>query len=202
MIEAVRGRLVRIDEASIVVEVGGISLALSVPPSNALLQRSVGEDIAVPTYLHVRDDGMELFGFHDEDERRLFLALRKVAGIGPRLALSIVGALPPRTVQAAVTSGDLRTLQRAPGVGKKLAQRLILELKDKLAFAEIDGGDPAVATQPSPRSGNWHDAALALATLGFDAGQIDRALASVRRDVAETAAVSTIVQAALRWLRS
>jgi Holliday junction DNA helicase RuvA len=201
MIDAVSGRLARVDDGSIVIDIGGISLVLSTPPSSALLNRSVGEEIVVPTYLHVRDDGMELFAFDDEDERTLFLALRRVAGIGPRLALAIVGTLSPRTVQSAVASGDLRTLQRAPGVGKKLAQRLILELKDKLSFAQGGEAQLPKAVLVAPAAENWHDASLALATLGFDAGRIERALAVVRREVDASATVDIIVQGALRWLR-
>lgn len=201
MIDGLRGRLVRTGQSSLVIEVGGVSLAVSVPVSSPFLRRAPGEEVQIPTHLSVREDAMELFGFSDERERSLFLMLRTISGIGPRLALAIVGALSSAALVAAVAAGDTRALQRAPGVGRKLAQRMLLELKDKLDLPDQLAPLVSAPGQDKTAGGPWQDAGLALGALGFDATRIAAALARVRGRLNDEAPTAEIVRNALHVLR-
>ena len=164
--DSIRGRLLRRGGGTVVVEVGGMALAVAVSSAteSALSSVEIGNEVRVPTYLNLRQDAVELFGFIDDEERGLFRALLVVSGIGPRLALAIVGALPPHDFVRALTLGDEKTLQRAPGVGRKLAQRMLVELRDRFSAADAA---PARSMAPSAQD-SWSDAVLALVTLGYD----------------------------------
>ncbi|MAE71398.1 MAG: Holliday junction branch migration protein RuvA [Gemmatimonadetes bacterium] len=197
MIEAVRGRLVRSYEGRVIVEVGGLELGIVVPSTSALIGRGAGEEIRVPTHLHVREDALELYGFAHEEERTLFKTLLGISGIGPRLALSIVGAIDPLSFARSIATGDHGTLQRAPGVGRKLAERMLLELRDRYVGPNRALPKSAANAPPAP----WDDAATALITLGYDRSKIAHTLAILREDPGDSPSTDAIVRAALKRLR-
>lgn len=167
MIDFLRGMVVEVADDSIVVDVGGVGFRVYCPVPQQFRQ-SAGEPVLVYTYLHMREDEWVLYGFSQLPERTLFRQLLTVTGIGPKLAMSILGAAAFGEIAAAIAGGDVATLTRLPGVGKKTAQRLIVELKDKLEVPWTDAADPMAALpDPAPPGGIWTEVAAALQSLGY-----------------------------------
>lgn len=175
MISSVRGPVLSIGLDHAVVEVGGVGLAVQAAPGTlATLRR--GEEARLATALVVREDSLTLYGFTDADTRELFGLLQTVTGVGPRLALAILAVLEPRELCRALAEGDTTALKRVPGVGLKSAERLVLELKDKVDAA------PGGATAPPtarPRVGGRDHVVEALVGLGFAAKQAESAVDAV-----------------------
>lgn len=138
MIGRVRGTLAALRATVAVVDVGGVGYEVVVTPRTAADLPGLGEDVVLHTHLVVRDDGMALHGFGTEQERDLFRILLGASGIGPKVAMAVLGALRPDEIRRAVASEDVDTLTTVPGIGKRGAQRLVLELKPKLVTAEVD----------------------------------------------------------------
>ena len=194
MIASVRGEVLQIALDHAVVEVGGVGLAvLAAPATLAGLRR--GEQARLATALVVREDSLTLFGFADDEQRELFGLLQSVGGIGPRMALATLAVLTPDQLTAALHDGDVKTLTRVPGIGQKVAQRMVLELKDKVVAV------PAAVAAPAVGSGNPRrdEVVEALVGLGFTArpaeAAVDQALAA---DAAADAAA--LLRAALTAL--
>jgi Holliday junction DNA helicase RuvA len=159
-----------------VVEVGGIGFAVQAAPGTlATLRR--GDEARLATALVVREDSLTLYGFPDADTRELFGLLQTVTGVGPRLALAILAVLEPRELCRALAEGDTVALKRVPGVGLKSAERLVLELKDKVA-TPYGGASDAATTVRSPASGR-DNVVEALVGLGFAAKQAESAVDAV-----------------------
>ena len=131
MIASVRGRVAAIAPDSAVVEVGGVGLQVVCTPST-LANLRVGEEARLATSMVVREDSLTLYGFADDDARGLFELLQTASGVGPRLAQAVLAVHPPDVVRKAIATGDLNTLTRVPGIGKKGAERLVLELRDRI----------------------------------------------------------------------
>jgi Holliday junction DNA helicase RuvA len=150
MIASVNGRVAAVSPDGAVVEVGGIGLAVQCTPGT-IARLQVGENARLSTSLIVREDSLTLYGFADDDERQLFELLQTANGVGPRLAQAVLAIHPPREVRRAVSTADVKALMQVPGIGKKGAERLILELRDRLGSitsdTTLDG--PAVAGLPS-----------------------------------------------------
>ncbi len=194
MIASVRGEVLEIALDHAVVEVGGVGLAvLAAPATLAGLRR--GEQARLATTLVVREDSLTLFGFADDEQRELFGLLQSVGGIGPRMALATLAVLTPDQLTTALHDGDVKTLTRVPGIGQKVAQRMVLELKDKVVAV------PAAVAAPVAGSGNPRrdEVVEALVGLGFTArpagSAVDQALAA---DAAADAAA--LLRAALTAL--
>ena len=141
MIEHVRGVLQYKSPAFVIVETGGIGYRINLPFSNYELLPVKGDEIKINTYLHCREDGLSLYGFLNQEERDFFLLLISISKIGPKSALGMLSSVSPSEFRKAIKRGDLATLTDIPGVGKKTAQRLILELKEKIAAEEEEEGD-------------------------------------------------------------
>jgi Holliday junction DNA helicase RuvA len=174
MIASVRGQIVSVELDHAVVEVGGVGLAVHAAPATlATLRR--GEQARLATSLVVREDSLTLYGFADAAARELFVLLQTVSGVGPRLALAMLAVLDPETLRTALAGGDLSVLTRVPGIGRKGAERLILELRDKVgalaagAGESATGGGSAIRTQVTD----------ALVGLGFAARQAEQAVDAV-----------------------
>ncbi len=168
----IRGELVLIDQNFAVIDAAGVGYKLTVSGhTHAALPRSPEKqkNVTLYTYLSVREDGVELFGFATLEELNIYKLLISVSGIGPKAALSLLSFLSPEKIALAVCSEDKKLIAKAPGIGPKTAARIILELKDKLhADASADGGE-AIAVAPSAASGNHSAEALdALMVLGFN----------------------------------
>ena len=155
MISSVRGEVLDIGLDHAVVEVGGVGLAVHATPTTlAGLRR--GERSRLATALVVREDSLTLFGFADDEERELFGLLQTVSGIGPRIALATLAVLSPDVLRRALADGDITTITRVPGIGRKGAERLVLELRDKVVAPAAAAATLPVAVereQPAPRAG-------------------------------------------------
>lgn len=178
MISSVRGEVLSIGLDHAVVEVGGIGLAVFATPATLAGMRR-GEPARLATTMVVREDSLTLFGFADDDERELFGLLQTVSGIGPRIALATLAVLHPDVLRRALTDGDLTTLMRVPGIGRKGAERLVLELRDK-----VDAPATGPAQLPATNGAHPHREQVveALVGLGFTAKPaevaVDKALAA------------------------
>lgn len=169
-------------DGTIVVDVGGVGYEVMVPLGTVGRARRDGEAVTLHVVTHVREDAITLFGFATDHDRATFRQLTAVAGIGPRIAVSILGALPPNELAAAVARSDVKRLQSVPGVGRRLAERLALELKDKLTAGPV-GAVPAMPgtlpTAPTPTAPVGPTGALAvtLINLGFKPQEAERVAA-------------------------
>lgn len=146
MIGMLHGRVDSVDAASVLIEVGGVGYEVRMPSAD-LASIHVGQDVKVYTSLNVSQDAITLFGFGTMASKRMFLQLQKVSGIGPKVALSLLSTLPPDRLARAVADGDAVALAKAPGLGKKGAQKIILELKGSIDLSQIEGSsDVGVAS--------------------------------------------------------
>ena len=163
-----------------VIDCGGVGYACRTT-NNTLARLKKGETARLYTYLNVREDAMELYGFYSENELNCFQLLIGVSGVGPKAALSILSSSTPETLAMSIITGDEKALTVAPGIGKKIAQRVILELKDKLAKGQIAPGGESyggtgVTVIPENKSS---EAAAALAVLGYSTAEINIALKGI-----------------------
>ena len=195
MISYIKGELTEILEDSIVVEAGGIGYRIMVPGSLFGGLPGTGKTIKVYTYFQVKEDAMSLYGFFSRDDVNMFRMLIGVSGIGPKGALGILSALTPDELRFAVLAEDAAAIARAPGVGKKTAQKCILELKDKLDLQEAFEIKSAHAAQAAQGTGEdpRDEAIQALTALGYSAAEAMRA---VRR--AEGATAEELIRSALK----
>ncbi|MEJ2887012.1 Holliday junction branch migration protein RuvA [Actinomycetospora aeridis] len=201
MISSVRGEVLAVGLDHAVVEVGGIGLAVQATPSTlARLRR--GQPARLDTALVVREDSLTLFGFADAAERELFLLLQTVSGVGPRLALAALAVLDPAALSHALADGNITTLTSVPGIGRKGAERLIIELRDKVAPpSPADGGDDLPASPVV--AGTLRDQVVeALVGLGFAAKPAEKAVDEVLGGSEDGGAAdsSTVLRAALTRL--
>ncbi len=176
MIARLRGRSLGSTADGLVLDVAGVGYLVHATPS-AVRKADGGGETTVETYLHVRDDALQLFGFADTAERELFVQLLSVNGVGPKVALAIVSGSPASELRRAIVREDAARFQAIPGIGKKTAERIVLELKEKL------GGGAGDA--PAPREGGEGHAVAreALMELGYTVGEAEQALASVDPDL-------------------
>ncbi len=190
MIASVRGEVLSVGLDHAVVEVGGVGLTVhAVPATLATLRR--GEQTRLPTALVVREDSLTLYGFADQESRELFWLLQTVSGVGPRLALAMLAVLDPETLRTALAEGNLSLLTQVPGIGRKGAERLVVELRDKVGAIAAAGGDGRAAPQHDGQGRT--QVTEALVGLGFAARQAEQAveqvLAGGEADGADSSAV-------------
>ena len=166
----------------LVIEAGGVGYSLYCSLNTVQNALSVGEMMRVYTYLNVTQDGITLFGFGTKEERAMFLRLTSVSGIGPKTAIGILGSMSMRDLTLAIVMGDTATLSRAPGIGKKTAQRIALELKEQISDDEVEGLSVSGAKTAVPLQPNdpMTEAMIALQSLGYTAGEAMQALSAVR----------------------
>ncbi|HTM01516.1 MAG TPA: Holliday junction branch migration protein RuvA [Candidatus Omnitrophota bacterium] len=198
MIDALSGTLVSKMPTSAVVRMGGISIRLHISVSCFETLPAVGQTLSLLTYLHVREDALQLYGFADHVERELFERMIAVSGIGPRLAVGILSGATASRVREALQAGDAEFLQTLPGVGKKLAQRLVVELSEK---APAMGAAPAAAGTPGALGAHTTvvaDAAAALTALGFSRSGAMGAAQDAVQELGAAANVESVVRRALQ----
>ncbi|MGD2061964.1 MAG: Holliday junction branch migration protein RuvA [Nitrospirota bacterium] len=177
MIAELRGKLSRKAPEEIVVDVQGVGYRLVVPLSTYLALPDVGAETRLLVHTLVREDALELFGFASDAERRLFRLLLTVQKVGPRLAVAALSGLAPDVFVVAVQAGDAARIATVPGIGRKTAERLVLELKDRVAGVAVDGHHNGGAP-----NGLEEDARSALTNLGYRPQVVEQALAAVRAD--------------------
>ena len=192
MIAELSGTLLRRTPAGVVVDVGGVGFSLLVPLSTYRELGRVGSEVRLHTHLHVREDALELFGFVTTSELAMFRALISVSGIGPKLGLAVLSGLSPDVLQRAVVEEDLALLTSVSGIGRKTAQRMIVELKEKLSGLEVAtiGG--------SGEAEDTGDAVLALMSLGVKREKAREAVLAVQRECGPDLPVEEIIKRALR----
>lgn len=199
MIASLTGEVLTARLDSVVVEVGGVGLLVHTTPATAAAARP-GESMRLATSLVVREDSLTLFGFADDDERALFEQVQTVSGVGPRLALAMLAVHPPQQLATAIAGGDVKALTKVPGIGKKGAERIVLELRDKVVSVSGDGGQAAPQAVVPATAGD-DQVAEALIGLGWSAKQAEDAVAKVAaRPEAEGANTPTVLRLALREL--
>jgi len=201
MIASVRGTVLAVRLDAAVVEVGGVGMLVQATPATLAALR-VGQEARLATSLVVREDSLTLFGFADDDERDVFETVQTVSGIGPRLALAMLAVHTPDGLRAAVAGQDLNALVKVPGIGRKGAQRIVLELTDRLG-APVSAAAGAPSAPAAGGSGAWHDQVVeALVGLGWSAKQAADAVDAVTTGAEGPAAgdVAGVLRSALRHL--
>ncbi|HIE03884.1 MAG TPA: Holliday junction branch migration protein RuvA [Candidatus Latescibacteria bacterium] len=189
MIAYLSGKLAQKGPTHLVVDVGGVGYFVHIPLSSYDRVGEVGEQVQILTYLHVKEDGMELFGFATEEERELFRTLMSVSGVGPKLAQAVLSAMSPEEFRRAVVRNDLGRLTSVPGIGRKTAQRLVLELREKF------GEEVQVAPEVKGAS---DEAFLALLSLGMRDSEARMALAKARGRLGKEASIEELIREALK----
>jgi holliday junction DNA helicase RuvA len=195
VIASVRGQVAVVAPDCAVIEVGGVGLAVHCTPGT-LARLRVGADARLATSLVVREESLTLYGFADDDEKHLFELLQTASGVGPRLAQAVLAVHSPDTVRKAIANGDAATLIRVPGIGKKGAERLILELRDRV------GPLPVTTPAGTVVTGAWPEQVReALVGLGWSAGQAEQAVHAVADTLdGQTPPVPVLLKQAIRFL--
>jgi Holliday junction DNA helicase RuvA len=190
MIAFLTGRVAGKTVGSALLDVNGVGFKLAMSTRSLASLPADGDEVTVHTYLHVREDELALFGFESDDERALFERLISVSGVGPKVALSVLSALAPDALMRALAAEDVALLSSVPGIGKKTAQRLIIELKDKLDLPDLAaaGGGPERVAAVAARD--------ALLSMGFSPGEAAAALQGAPAD----ATAEQLLRIALRAL--
>ena len=201
MIAFIEGKIAEKNPGELVINAGGVGFSLMC--SNATLAAAPEMDKVWRCYtvMNVREDAMELFGFATKQEREMFRRLCSVTGVGAKTALGILSSLPLRDLSIAIVTGDITSLSRAPGIGKKTAQRIVLELRDKVEQQDVSLPKGAAAAAPvsAPAGGIHKEAQAALQALGYTSAEAARAINLVR-DQADT--VDQLILAAVRQMSS
>ncbi len=180
MYYSLRGKLIFSDETSMAIECGGVGYFCSATANTLKKMPKTGEEVFVFTHLNVREDAMDLFAFYDKKELECFKQLTSVSGVGPKAALAILSRLSPESLAASVAVGDVKAITQAQGVGPKLAQRVVLELKNKLKIdLEEAVGILKEEDVSSQVSGSISEAAAALVALGYTRMEAQNALKGV-----------------------
>ncbi len=201
MISYIRGELADIEEDKIIIDVGGVGYGIFMPGQAMSRLPGIGQEVKVYTYLNVKEDAMQLFGFLTRDERSVFRLVIGVNGIGPKGGLNILSQMTPNDLRFAVMSNDVKAISKAPGIGKKTAEKLILELKDKLDIQDLL--EESTENELSKKSSDdmnriQTEAAEALTALGYGSTEAFRAVRKV--EITEESSVEEVLKQALRQI--
>lgn len=193
----IKGTVALAEPGLVVIDAGGVGYGIMTSLTSSV-QAQVGQQAMFYTYLHVREDIFDLYGFATREELDCFKLLIGISGVGPKAALSILGVTPPANLALAVLTDDQKALSAAPGVGKKLAQRIILELKDRMSKSQLESasGAPADTGIAAPAGSAYDDAAAALMVLGYSKAESLAAL----KGADPSMSVDEMVRAALKKL--
>ncbi len=201
MIASVRGPVAHVGLDHVVVEVAGVGMLVHTTPATAATCRR-GSDASLATSLVVREDSLTLFGFGASAERDMFQTLQTVSGVGPRLALAMLSVMGPDELAAALTTGDSKALTTIPGIGAKSAERLVLELRDKVGALRVSSSDAPTRTGTPDSREPWRGQVTeALVGLGWSAKQAGDAVERVAGSAPPDADIATYLRLALRELR-
>ena len=200
MYSYIKGELVEIAQDTIVVENHGIGYNIRIPGSIIDSLEGVGQEVKIYTYTYVREDAMLLYGFLTRDDLMVFKLLIGVSGIGPKGALAILSVMTPDDLRFAVLADDDKTIAKDPGIGKKTAQRLIIELKDKLSLADtfVEQEARELASGAGAQGTVRQEAVEALVALGYSSGEAMKAVNGV--EISEETTVEEVLKASLRQM--
>lgn len=208
MIGKLKGKVDAVGESHLVIDVNGVGYEVQ-SSSRTLRNLKAGDEVALTIDTHVREDAIRLFGFQSELERSWFRILQTIQGVGAKVALSVLGILAPQDLSNAVALGDWAAVEQAPGVGRKLAQRIVAELKDKTPPLSIAGigvagsagaGATVGASPPSPQGLAAAEAISALTNLGYNLGQASAAIAAAMKDAGANADTASLIKRGLKEL--
>lgn len=199
MLSYVRGELVAIEEDKVIVDVNGVGFGIFMPAQSMNYLPMIGEEVKLHTYMNVREDAIQLYGFLTRDDLKVFKLVIGVSGIGPKGGLSILSQMSPDDLRFAVMANDAKTIAKAPGIGKKTAEKLIIELKDKLDIEDVlnkhvDDVDVTVVTNASNEV--QAEAVQALVALGYGSTEATKAVKKVKID--ENTTVEEVLKLALK----
>ena len=204
MISYIRGELCDIEEQKAIVDVNGVGYGIYMPQQALSLLPPMGQQVKIHTYLNIREDAMQLFGFLTKEDLNVFRLLIGVNGIGPKAGLNILSCLSPDELRFAVLSGDAKAISATPGIGKKTAEKLILELKDKQNIEDMlehaaHGGDSEDLASGTDTASNTMqaEAVQALTALGYGSAE---SLRAVKKSSPECSSVEDILKEALKFL--
>ena len=197
MIASVRGVVAALGPDGAVIEVGGVGLSVSCSPGTIARLR-VGETARLATSLVVREDSLTLYGFADDDERAFFELLQTANGVGPKLAQTILAVHPPREVRRAIATDDLAALTAVPGIGRKGAERIVIELRDRIG--SVDSEAPVTVSGVTPVAPWREQLRHALAGLGFTGKEATDAIEIVAADAGEAPDVSVLLRRSIQML--
>ncbi|MDR1801703.1 MAG: Holliday junction branch migration protein RuvA [Lachnospiraceae bacterium] len=200
MIAFIRGELITITAEHVIVDVGGVGYGIFMPATAIGALPEIGSEVKIYTYLSVKEDSMKLFGFLSQESLRLFKMIINVSGIGPKGGLSILSTLHTDELQMAILSGDAKSIAASPGIGKKTAEKLILELRDKLKPEDLiySDEDNITKVQIAGDDDIKNDAIAALVALGYSGTDSFRAVKNV--NMANVATAQDIIKQALKYL--
>lgn len=199
MITFVRGELVAYEDDKVIVDVGGIGYGIYMSQQSMGMLPQTGNEVKIHTYMNVKEDAMQLFGFLTRDDLQVFKLLIGVSGIGPKGGLSILSQLTPDELRFAVMSGDAKAISAAPGIGKKTAEKLIIELKDKLSIEDVltRAADTDAGSGQSSTNEIQSEAVQALVALGYSSSE---SLKAVKQVDLENASVEDVLKEALKHM--
>lgn len=200
MIDHLRGRISGAGKDFVVLECSGVGFRVSVSSVTRSDLPPEGETCILRTFLHVRDGGSDLFGFSSETEREVFLAMIGVSGVGPRSALAVLSVLGIAGVLSSCAREDAVPFTRVPGIGKKLAQRIALELPDRLKKVSVELGPAQAGEGAEGSSGPEAEATEALVALGFSRGEAQVAVSGLRKESGADAPAEVLIRGALKRL--
>lgn len=201
MIAYVKGTLEEIEENAVVIDCGGIGYRIQVPAAVFNELPSVGAKVKLHTHFQVKEDGMSLYGFLTKGELRFFRMLIGVNGIGPKGALAILSALEADELRFAILTDNAKAIAKAPGIGVKTAQRVVMELKDKMNAEDLTAGmaeTPEIGRNAKPAAGAAEEAVEALSALGYSSSEAYRAVKQV--EITETMTVEDVLKQALKHM--
>lgn len=200
MISYIRGELIAIEEEKVIVDVNGVGFGIFMPGQAMNMLPAMGEEVKLHTYMNVREDAMQLFGFLTRDDLNVFKLVIGVSGIGPKGGLSILSHLSPDELRFAVMSHDVKAISGAPGIGKKTAEKLIIELKDKLSIEDVleRAADTDSHVAANVTNQIQSEAVQALVSLGYGNAEALKAVKKVEID--EDTTVEEVLKQSLKYI--
>ena len=197
MIAHLKGKLTHKSPVAIIIDVNGVGYQVFVPLSTFYALPELESEISLGIHTHMREEALKLFGFYTIDEKVIFEKLITINKVGPKLALTILSGMPPADILSTINSNDIIKLSTIPGIGRKTAERLILEMRDKLDGLSLDF---VVTKDPSPEKGLFDDALSALVNLGYKKSQAELALKKVYAESAEDNSIENLIKDSLNLL--
>jgi len=198
VIGQIRGKLIEKNPPEILMEVGGITYELQIPMSTLYQLPELGRDLLLHTHFVVREDAQLLYGFYDKGDKAMFRALIRVNGVGPKLALGILSSMDVNEFVRTVRNNDVTTMVNLPGIGKKTAERLIIEMRDRLSEWDTSASSPTSASLGLAEAGIKKDAETALIGLGYKPPQATRAISQVLKDNPEISDNEELIRLSLK----
>jgi Holliday junction DNA helicase RuvA len=201
MIRRLRGTLLEAGLTAVVIDAGGVGYGVAVSPQTSAGLPAMGEPVDLHIHTNVYDGGIDLYGFESGDDRDVFLRLTAVSGIGPRLAMNILSGMEPADLLQAVADADLARLVRIPGVGKRTAERLVVELRDRFRDLLAVRGAAATADVAEPDGFSMEEVRSALLNFGYKAATVNKMLPRLKKQATDGAGLQDVIREALRLLQ-